>query len=350
MDSGQSSRSMRKRYQQRREQRREQVMACLAAVETRLADLCGAGLMDRLLDDVHMRAEGEGCVEAIAVASPLVDVSLEYAFMESIPPAIHPSAGELLELRSQRKVQQVGSVVSRALLEVERLLRTRDSVTVVDFGAGSGHVGLALAYLCPSATVYLCERKEYSLQVAQRRIQDSGLSNVRLFSDSLSGLQTRFDLGVSLHSCGRLTDLALRLCARSEASFVLVPCCYGQLAKPDFQHVDLTLPAYLSAHRSEHLSTGLLGALSPEVLGLLSSAADTSVDSFDDIRVLLDPHADPGSDYLVAKRCMRLIDLDRAMRMCEEQPRYRCEVSSLWPVDCSPKNGVLSGRIHDERI
>ena len=44
----------------------------------------------------------------------------------------------------------------------------------VEFGAGTGHLGLALAYLRPEASVVLVEARERSAAVARERVERLG--------------------------------------------------------------------------------------------------------------------------------------------------------------------------------
>lgn len=53
-------------------------------------------------------------------------------------------------------------------------------------------------------------------------------------------------------------------------------------------------------------------------------------------------------DFILAKRCMRYIDLDRLVRVCEDTRDdvggYLCKMASLNPLSCSPKNNIIIGR------
>jgi len=61
------------------------------------------------------------------------------------------------------------------------------------------------------------------------------------------------------------------------------------------------------------------------------------------------------SSFLHVKRCMRIIDFDRLIRVCEECNeegkgedegcRYSVRLASLRPLESSPKNNVIIGRV-----
>jgi tRNA A58 N-methylase Trm61 len=64
----------------------------------------------------------------------------------------------------------------------------------VDFGAGSGHLGLAIAYLRPKCKVILVEPCEFHAEEqARQRISELGLENCTLFAAGamLTPTQTR---------------------------------------------------------------------------------------------------------------------------------------------------------------
>jgi hypothetical protein len=170
-------------------------------------------------------------------------------FWARVPSGLDPSDGELDAGRSARKRQQLGSMIAYVL----PLVRAGD--VIVDFGAGSGHLGLLLAWLRPDCHVVLVERKEYSAIYGRRRISAMQLTNCEFFcggieefaeltvvagepagpsSASAAGgppaaMATRHggrvDVGVAMHACGLLTDLSIDLCVQRGARFAFCPCC-----------------------------------------------------------------------------------------------------------------------------
>ena len=105
--------------------------------------------------------------------------------------------------RATRKRQQLESVVHFA----RQVILCGD--TVVDFGCGSGHVGLLLAYLFPSIRVYLVDAEPTKIRMVHKRLESllqkrgvNLMERVQSFS-SIGALQTvAFDVGVGLHTCG----------------------------------------------------------------------------------------------------------------------------------------------------
>ena len=262
----------------------------------------------------------------------------------SIPDLLDPAAGELAPLRAKRKRQQLASLIAVVESEIKQL--GTSNPVVVDFGAGSGHLGLLLAYRNPHITVILAERKEYSVKVANDRIAGSSLNNVSVFTEDIRNFNSiPFHMGVSLHSCGLLTDIIIRHCVNMQSSFVLVPCCYGQITRP---------PPFLDAEISSserHRSRYLFQQLPPEVLNTISSAADyisildDQSDPVDGEDILSEDTASLPVEFLMAKTCMRWIDFDRALKVLDSPDcKYICKLTSLSPLSCSPKNNVLVGR------
>lgn len=147
---------------------------------------------------------------------------------QAVPLSLDPTGGGIHGQRAARKRLQVEALLRPAIavldwlwLDCQRAAQThaadskhRQPIHVVEFGAGSGHVGLLLAYLRPNATVSLLERKEYSCETAKRRAAEAGLTNVTVLQHELhewAPISEPFDLGISLHGCGLLTDGALEL-------------------------------------------------------------------------------------------------------------------------------------------
>ncbi|CAD7946336.1 unnamed protein product [Amoebophrya sp. A25] len=204
-----------------------------------------------------------------------------------VPPALDPFS-ELCVLskpgRAERKRQQLESLLALHVIPaIERLLEKRGRhraadgesgiadrpLRVVDFCAGSGHVGLLVAHLFgPEKVDITCvDRCPGKCGMGNQRVEEAGLKNARFVAASLEeyhdlyiykdtdvlaedagrhgkGNSNRanasctiatpnrnrsWDLAVSLHSCGLLTDSILNMSVRRGASFVLAPCCYGQI-------------------------------------------------------------------------------------------------------------------------
>lgn len=156
---------------------------------------------------------------------PRFDVlpELEPIPWHALPPGVDPLWGGLLHRRLERKRRQ-----AEYLLNVARKF-VRPGAHLVDFGAGTGHIGLALAALFPDCHVSLVEVKPVSLRIARERIQTAGLQNVSIYDCRAEHLHEHFDLGLALHVCGDGTDEALDACLHQRAAYVMCPCDLGAL-------------------------------------------------------------------------------------------------------------------------
>jgi hypothetical protein len=401
---------MRLRHEQKRATKRAALQTCISRAESAIEPLLAKGTLycspcftgediESLSVDDAVGNDG-GYVEDAKAAE-----SIDW---NCIPEHLNPSRGDLNAQRALRKRQQVESLIHY----VEDALSRRPVGTakeVVEFGAGSGHVCLLLAYRNPEVRFVLAERKEFSVEQAKERIAQSNLSNVDIFCDDIRNFEySRIGLGIGLHCCGLLTDFAIRLCTKAQASFVIVPCCYGQISKPPPDIYDTEYAMGCFAQDYMHRGA-LLAHEDPCSVTAISSGADISVNfnhapldkmrtpqelekqhtskdsniniysnasydgsgpsgaaltcanagAYDDIdyysEELLASEKNSQRkllllDYQLAKRCMRIVDIDRAMRANNEigvlyQARYTFMIASLKPVSCSPKNNIMIGLI-----
>lgn len=223
---------------------------------------------------------------------------------------------------------------------------------IVDFGCGSGHLGLLIAQrFAPAVRITLVDLNETKLAKAKRRAEEAGLGvSVAIFAGSVLAFQEHFDLAVSMHSCGPCTDAVLEACLRSSAAFSLVPCCYGQL--PDAygigvqgnrgSKVDPSLaPPEGGWPRSHAYRIGL----EADEFATIASAAEFALPASSSKRQPGDTLSWTRAErqrYHTAKACMRAVDADRLQHV-REVGKYVCWQASLWPLDCSPKNNVICG-------
>ena len=349
---------MRKRNGKKREIRMGYLTQALATAENAIADMLQVerSIMTDSIRDTDVFLIGQdGCVQSRRCNVPSQDISPEFDWGE-VGSCLDPASGELEPLRAKRKRQQLLSIIHH--IEYLMQVSSNPHPRVVDFGAGSGHLGLLVASRNPQCHVTLVERKAYSLRVAEERIQSTGLCNVSIFHDDASTLVREtgpFDIGVSMHSCGQLTDLAMELCVAARASFVVTPCCYGQISKPppsfipdDYPEPRDTMggglrakgqttppPVPLTHFRSLSAPSDMFYAV--------TSGADYTI-CFEDIsddELLTRPSAVVEA-YLLAKRCMRVVDFDRAIGILSKSScPYEFHLSTLKPITCSPKNDVI---------
>ena len=80
---------------------------------------------------------------------------------------------------------------------------------IVDFCAGGGHFGIAVAALFPQSQVFIVDYKAESLERAVRRITEGKITNVTIVQSNMNFWNAQFDIGLGLHACGTATDQIL---------------------------------------------------------------------------------------------------------------------------------------------
>ncbi|KAF0304260.1 Glutathione S-transferase C-terminal domain-containing [Amphibalanus amphitrite] len=148
---------------------------------------------------------------------------------------------------------------------------------------------LLLAVLRPDCHVVLVENKEESLRRGQDRAAALNLTNVSLYQCNMEFYRGQFQLGVALHACGVATDLVAERCLAAGAALVCCPCCYG--AVHDFGSV-----------RYPRSAAGRRTGAAPRDWLVLGHAADQT-------------HADGSEKSRQGRRCMALVDSDRAAHL-----------------------------------
>lgn len=253
----------------------------------------------------------------------------------SLMGTLDPAAGELDEGRAERKRQQILSCAAHAM----RLIPQGGNA--VEFGAGSGHLGLLIAHLRPDCRVTLVELKQHACDRARERIRSLELIDVRVFQgtvDEFAATRESFDVALGLHLCGLLTDAALELAIERGASVCIVPCCYGQI---------FSIEDHFRGGRTiagmHPRSTAFRDALgdSVEDFRAVAKGADLAVCGKGGA---FDATAEP---FLTAARCMTLVDTDRLRWVLESNGReVSVALGRLSPLTCSPKNRVLIVKFH----
>ena len=104
---------------------------------------------------------------------------------------------------------------------------------------------------------------------------------------------------------------------------MLCPCCYGRVNED-----------VAGSGRSILPRSRALARLERRAFAGVASAADFSVPASDTEFVRK-------RNFRIAKRCMRVVDADRTSFAAEHG--YSVRVTSLFPLNCTPKNNVIVG-------
>ncbi|MEJ1270813.1 hypothetical protein NN561_001641 [Cricetulus griseus] len=167
--------------------------------------------------------------------------------------------------------------------------------------------------MLPSCQVTLIENKELSLIRAKKRSDELGLSNIWFIQANMEYFTGMFNIGVALHACGVATDMVIEHCVQTRASFITCPCCYGFIQNTSKFNFPKSEKFKKTLSYKEHM--------------ILCRFADQTA-------VQLPPQR-----RLIGKKCMCLVDMDRAT--AAEEHGYSVQVLSMEPESCSPKNNMI---------
>ena len=135
------------------------------------------------------------------------------------------------EARGLRKRNQVATFAThlRSLVASGRDVRT-----VVDFGCGTGSVVMACAALFPQLKFVGIDLNPVSIDILNRRIAESGMTNVSARVGLIEESETTLDdadVALALHVCGEATDFVMDQAIERRIPFIIAPCCVGKVQK-----------------------------------------------------------------------------------------------------------------------
>lgn len=268
--------------------------------------------------------------------------------------------------RAARKEGQIQSILRCVLRLIDE---TKDSpFTIVDFGGGSGHLGLPLALLLPTTTVIVVDLRKFSLdlmhekagfvveeicqsQSREKKYQKNKildelcetnqafrccgkngiLENLYSFDGPVEDfIDIGFDLAIALHLCGEATDVAVRRAAAQGASIVAAPCCVGKLStkamNPDIFNATGSNEATVNYPQSTMFCQLIKER---DDWNALAKAADYSNES--------ENKTHRNAPRRTAKA---LLETDRRLFL-EENYNYKTALMRMDPWELSPKNDII---------
>lgn len=227
---------------------------------------------------------------------------------DQMPKGIDPASGFLNDKRAIRKRWQVENFI-----QISKEIMIKDG-TIVDFGSGSGHLSLPMAYMFPSCQFILVEKNPYPLEICRKRIMDSDLKNVEIFNGYIQDFNEKFDLGVAIHACGEATDFAQIKCLELGVPYIFCPCDIGYI-----QNSSLNYPRSLA----------FSSIITRDEYNVLASVGDWTSWDFD------------SQQAKNGKLCMGYISFDR--NLSAKESGYETHLFTTNPRNATPKNDIICG-------
>ena len=134
---------------------------------------------------------------------------------------------------------------------LQPLLGGKKCFRIVDFGSGTGNIGLALAWLFPKHKFICVDYNPYCIKIGNDRINQINNKNdkneknkiiVRKF-DNIEFVESRiedfnesFDICIACHACGNATDYAQLQSFKNNACYIICSCCVGKIKQQNAQN------------------------------------------------------------------------------------------------------------------
>jgi len=235
-----------------------------------------------------------------------------------VPEPCHP---RVPTKRLKRKRWQLESVI-RFAMSVMKKTKKCSTRKILDLCGGTGQIGLIMASLLPDCEVVICDFNKDSIDIAKKRIHESGMENVTARCCDVRDLKKSesFTLGIALHACGIASDFCMQLCCEANAAFVVCPCCVGKLA------------AGKSCTRSKLFRT----RFDEESYEALVRAADWNAHRNDLM------NSSSSNRGILCKIAKSFLEADR-MEWVRESYNYDVHLTKMRPLESSPKNDILIG-------
>ena len=209
---------------------------------------------------------------------------------DDAPDAADPCRGGGLDPapggRGERKRRQVESFVAA----IKGLGLATPGATLVDFGAGTGNLALALAWALPHCRVVAVDTKAQSVALLAERAASAGLTNCAALEGDIRAYDGPCDVALGLHVCGRGTDAVLTSAQRRRVPFVVSPCCIGKVNLGHTSTIDNESSddaadeddgALIRHPRSRALRRRLSGAEYARLAAAADFSGDSHVDGYD---------------------------------------------------------------------
>jgi hypothetical protein len=237
--------------------------------------------------------------------------------------------------------------------------------TIVDFGGGSGHLGIPLAILFPRFRIIVVDLRKHSLDLMHEKAIDvakewnppsseassdntnhqldflktddrfrqcpGSLNNLFSFHGPVENFTEPFDMALALHLCGEATDVTLRRAGECKAAAIVVaPCCVGKLSN-DRKNPDVYNATGANTPTVKYPQSSIFCQLITQQTewDVLVKAADYS----DTCQIRTKRNAS-------RRAAKALLETDRRLFL-EEQFGYKTSLMRMEPWEVTPKNDIL---------
>ena len=286
----------------------------------------------------------------------------------TLPVSARPFGSNPGQLKSPERAARKEGQISSLFRCILRLIpEDNPCCTIVDFGGGSGHLGVPLSLLLPRCRIIVVDLRKKSLDLMHEKadlvvhelIEKHGrpqkslhaelpsfveknpafrscgknghLENLFSFHGPVEKYAESFDIALALHLCGEATDVTLRKAASVQASAIVVaPCCVGKLSKkvlnPDVYHATGENMATVSYPQSSVFCQLIKNQ---DDWDALVKAADYS-----------NEQESRTSRNATRRASKALLETDRRIFL-EEKYQYKTALMRMDPWEVTPKNDIL---------
>uniref|UniRef100_A0A6T6WKG0 R3H domain-containing protein n=1 Tax=Amorphochlora amoebiformis TaxID=1561963 RepID=A0A6T6WKG0_9EUKA len=316
----------------------------------------------------------------------------------SFPPLIDP-ATSMPPSRKIKKQQQIESIIrcltpliiSHDLNRGNKKVLSKNSggrPCVVDFCGGTGHLGLAVAWLFPHWRVICVDLNEKSLILGKKRAQEVSMLNYDTKNEDVRNFKGEFNIGVALHACGAASDHVIKTCLNHDADMVIIPCCVGGIntMRSSISGRELPLSSLTAAakkRKKKKFATPLRGTRRRKLHSgeqkedkgesdgrdegrgkgegtpkPHSKVFQTALDRKSlsekqcDFPEWLDPYVElaraadfgdsvSGTTQIWRRRAKELIEHDRILHISAKNPKLHTTIIKMKPLTASPKNDII---------
>ncbi|KAG7344577.1 methyltransferase domain containing protein [Nitzschia inconspicua] len=232
-----------------------------------------------------------------------------------------------------------------------------DYIRILDVGGGRGDLAVAMAQSFSNVHVTVVDVNETSLEAgkqfaekvmgkAQADRQTSWYCSdfANFVSDHIQQQQKqrhRFDVVVAWHACGDLSDYASEFATRTNASFIICPCCYTKRYIEGFQAK--WIGNYISGNTFDATALSYCSeVMTPSSFSVSTKVAPRPYTETMDTDILaIQRMAEINEHVEVSQRAMLLINSMRLISLSGQAQMHRIAANGIHETDYQDQQGRL---------